>query len=80
MTFPGHLLCPIPPLPHEDWDSVPPPAECGEALADPCLLSPRISYSGEYRRQGLPGAMDRPLLRENVARKLVRAAEALPAG
>lgn len=70
---------PIPPSPSEDWASVPPPADCGEALVDPTRLSPRITYGAAYLSQGLPG-MASCLLRETVANKLALAAESLPQG
>lgn len=78
MTFPPSFFAPIPAPPAEDWSAVPPPVDCGEGLADPTALSPRIAYDGAYLRQGLPGAMERCLLRETVARKLAQAADSLP--
>ena len=70
----------IPPAPYEDWGSVPPPVDCGESLADPTTLSPRIAYAASYAKQGLEGAMETCLVRETVARMLVEAAEGLPEG
>jgi len=78
--FPGSFLKPIPPEPDYDWESIPSPAECGEPLTDPTLLSPRITYGAAYLRQGLPGAAETCLVRETVARKLVLAADKLPRG
>lgn len=78
--FPRDFLTPIPAAPKDDWEKVPAPAECGEPLVDPTELSPRIAYNGAYLSQGLPGAMDRCLLRRGLAHRLVRAAELLPEG
>lgn len=78
MSFPAAFLTPIPAPPPENWAAVPPPRDCGEALADPVALSPRISYAASYLGQGLPGAMERCLLRDTVARKLCEAAGKLP--
>lgn len=80
MNFPRDFLAPIPAPPAENWAAVPPPVDCGEGLLDPTALSSKIVYQGSYLLQGLPGAMDRPLLRETVARKLARAADTLPKG
>ena len=80
MTFPVDFLSPIPAPPFEDWGLVPPPVDCGEGLLDPTALSPKIAYLGSYRLQRLPGAMERSLLRETVARKLAQAADSLPSG
>jgi len=79
-VFPDPFWKPIPPEPEFDWDSIPAPAECGEPLVDPTLLSPRITYGAAYLRQGLPGAAETCLVRETVARKLCEAAEKLPEG
>ena len=76
--FPGAFFKPIPPEPDYDWENIPSPAECGEGLLDPTTLSSQIAYRGSYRLQGLPGALERPLLRETVARKLAQAADILP--
>lgn len=73
-------LEPIPAPPFEDWEAVPAPTECGEALVDPTLLSPRITYGAEYLRRGLPGAAEECLVRREVARRLVQAADTLPEG
>lgn len=76
--FPTEFLAPIP-LPLEyDWDAIPAPEECGEALMDPRGLSPRIAYDDTYRRQGIPGSQC--LLRRTMAQKLSLAADKLPAG
>jgi len=80
MSFPADFLAPIPAPPYEDWAAVPPPTDCGEGLLDPTALSSKIAYLGSYRLQGLPGAMERPLLRETVARKLAQVADVLPEG
>ena len=77
--FPKEFLAPIPAPRDYDWDSIPAPAECGEPLVDPTLLSPRIVYGAEYLRQGLPGEKT-CLVRETVAQKLLRAADRLPEG
>lgn len=78
--FPAPFLKPIPPDPDFDWDSIPAPAECGEPLADPTLLSPRIVYGAAYLQQGLPGAERACLCRRTVALKLAQAADKLPQG
>ena len=78
--FPSPFLSPIPAPPFEDWGKVPPPIECGEPLVDPTLLSPRITYGAAYLHQGLPGAEATCLVRREVARRLVEAAEKLPEG
>lgn len=78
--FPNGFLTPIPPAPEEDWERVPDPAECGEGLTDPTLLSDRIQYGAAYLCQGLPGAMDCCLLRESVTKRLAQAAAQLPDG
>lgn len=78
--FPQDFLSPIPAPTAEDWSRVPPPRDCGEALMDPTALSPKIAYRASYLCQGLPGAMERCLLRETVARKLREAADQLPDG
>ena len=69
---------PIPPPRQYDWAAVPAPADCGEALADPTALSPRITYEGAYLHQGLPGAMERCLLRKALTHKLADAVDSLP--
>lgn len=78
--FPRDFLSPIPAPTDEDWSWVPPPRDCGEALMDPTTLSPKIAYGAAYLRQGLPGAMERCLLRETVAKMLREAADKLPEG
>lgn len=78
--FPRDFLSPIPAAPADDWEKVPAPAECGEPLVDPTGLSPRIAYNGAYLSQGLPGAMDRCLVRQGLAQRLTRAAALLPEG
>ncbi len=78
--FPAKFLTPIPAPPFEDWERVPPPRECGEPFVDPTLLSPKIVFGAAYLTQGLPGAMDRCLVREGVAQRLVKAAQQLPQG
>lgn len=77
--FPRDFLSPIPSPPAEDWASVPPPLDCGEALTDPTTLSDRILYDASYRKQGLPG-LETCLLRTAVAKKLAQAAGLLPPG
>lgn len=80
MDFPAAFLSPIPAPPPEDWDRVPPPIECGEPLVDPTRLSPKITYGAAYLQQGLPGAAETCLVRREVARRLVEAANRLPEG
>ena len=75
----SRACAPIPPYPEPDWSRVPPPADCGEALVDPTALSPRITYAASYLCQGLDGALDRCLLRETLAHRLVEAIDRLPA-
>lgn len=77
--FPDPFLTPIPPAPDDDWDAVPTPAECGEPLVDPTLLSPRITYGAAYLRQGLPGEKT-CLVRQGAALRLCQAADKLPQG
>ena len=76
--LPQALLSPIPAPPFQDWSKVPPPADCGEGLADPTALSPKIIYRSSYAKQKLPGAMEQCLLRETVSHMLCRAADRLP--
>lgn len=78
--FPNEFLAPIPAPAEQDWERVSAPVECGEPLVDPTGLSPKITFGAAYRSQGLPGTMDRCLLRLGVAQRLVLAAEKLPEG
>lgn len=77
--IPQAFLKPIPPAPSFDWEAIPAPAECGEPLVDPTLLSPRIAYGAAYLRQGLPGE-ERCLVRQGAAQRLMEAADKLPEG
>lgn len=76
--FPQEFFTPIPAPDVYDWEVIPAPADCGEPLVDPTVLSRRIAYDDTYRRWGFPGA--RCLLRETAAKKLCQAAERLPEG
>lgn len=69
---------PIPDFPTPDWSRIPAPADCGDPLIDPAVLTDRITYDASYLRQGLDGALDHCLLRETLACKLVQAIDKLP--
>lgn len=71
-------LKPIPFDVEGDWDLVPAPEECGEPLVDVTGTDPRIGYGAAYLSQGLPGALDRCLVRKGVWDRLRQAAALLP--
>lgn len=69
---------PIPPAPEADWSLVPPPRECGEPLVDITGRHPRVRFGAAYLTQGLPGALERCLVRQGVWERLERAVALLP--
>ena len=75
---PQEFLAPIPAPRDFDWDAIPAPIEYRELLVDPTRLSERITFDPVYLHDGHPGALDKCLLRETVAQKLVQAVDKLP--
>ncbi|HWH14490.1 MAG TPA: hypothetical protein VNT51_07075, partial [Miltoncostaeaceae bacterium] len=70
---------PIPPLqPSHGWREV--PIEPVDEPLVPVDEIPGVHDRPQYRAWGLPGALDRSWVRDGVARRLERAAAALPDG
>lgn len=74
----SRFLRPIPPYTEGDWGLIPPIEECGEPLVDMTDLHPRARYGAAYLSQGLPGALDRCLVRRGVWERMLWALEVLP--
>lgn len=72
------FLKPIPAYDELGWELVPPIEECGEPLVDITEASPRVRYGAAYLIQGLPGALDRCMVRQGVWERLRRVPELLP--
>lgn len=69
----------IPPIPEVSTANMSVLQECGEPLLALSTLSPKIAVYSAYYHQGYDGALPEIYLRENAAKRLIAAAEKLPA-